>query len=124
MGTKIKLKLKLSKSLKKHDRIQDIIKQCVESIKSLNCYEGERLHQNLTLSVMKSIQKACKYVDGEIDKDEMVKTILKEVYSLTDEELLIIDQQMMDIIDNQELVSGFFLKIMIRLLKLARRQLQ
>ena len=123
MGTKIKLKLKLSKSLKKHDRIQDIVKQGVEGVKELNCYQEEKLHQNLTLSVMKSVQKACKLVDGEVDKNAIVVEILKTVYSLTDEELLIIEQQIIDIVDNQELLSGFFSKMLIRFSKFVRRRL-
>lgn len=114
MGSKIKLKLKLSRSLKKHDKVKDIIKQGVELIKEVNGYEDQKLHQNLTLTVMKSVQKACKYIDGEVDKNTMVSEILKGVYSLTDEELLVIEQQMLDIIDNQELLSSFFLSKFLR----------
>lgn len=124
MGTKIKLKLKLSKSLKKHDRIKDVVKQGVEKIREINGYEEEKLHQNLTLSVMKSVNSACKYIDGEVDKNAIVVEILKTVYTLCDDEVTIIEQQIIDIIDNQELVSGFFCKTFRILSKLVKRQLR
>lgn len=124
MGTKIKLKLKLSKSLKKQDRIKDIVKQGVEKVLEINGYEEQKLHQNLTLTVMKSIESACKYIDGEVDKNAMVVEILKTAYTLCDDEVTIIEQQIIDIIDNQELVRGFFLKTFRILSKLVRRQLR
>lgn len=124
MGTKIKLKLKLSKSLKKQDGIKYIVKQGVEKVLEINGYEEQKLHQNLTLTVMKSIESACKYIDGEVDKNAMVVEILKTAYALCDDEVTIIEQQIIDIIDNQELVKGFFLKTFRKLSKLVRRQLR
>ena len=73
---------------------------------------------------MRSVKSACKYIDGEVDKNAMVVEILKTAYALCDDEVTIIEQQIIDIIDNQELVKGFFLKTYMILSKLVRRQLR
>lgn len=118
---KITVKMKLGKGLKKHDKINDLIAQCVAGIKQIHGFDSKRLHQSVTLTVMIAVREGCKLIDGEVDKNDIVCQILHEIYSLTDDELLVIKQQMVDIVENGDMKKVFFLKILLRLLKLSKR---
>lgn len=105
---KIKVKLKLSKGLKKHDKVNDLIAQCVAGVKAINNYEQKKQNQSITLSVMKAVRDGCKSIDGDVDKNSVVSTVLQQIYELNDEELLTIHNQILDIIENGDLDKGFF----------------
>lgn len=118
---KIKVKLKLSKGLKKHDKVNDLIAQCVAGVKAINGYEQKKQNPSVTLSVMKAVRDGCKVIDGDVDKNSVVSIILQQVYELNDDELLVLHNQIIDIIENGDLDKGFFLKVLKFALKHGKR---
>ena len=84
---KITVKLKLKGGVKKHDRIYDIVAQGVNEIKLVNGYEDLKLDRALTKSVMIAVREGCRYVDGKVDKSEIVLKILTDVYNLSEDEI-------------------------------------
>jgi len=125
--TKLKVKLKLKRGLKKHDLTGQLVTECVKAVKDISNYSDLKLDQKLTVCIMKEVMLLCKTIDNdvksELDKSEIVKKILTEVFNLNDAEILELEKQIEYIIDSGVLNKGVFLKILRCSWKILRKGL-
>jgi hypothetical protein len=96
--------LKLKNSSKQKNFIGGLIIKGVLQIKQINAYEDQKLNQEITESVVKFIEKEI-FKEGTIDSDTIdkkaiVKEILRQCYSLMEDEMSIIDNQLEYLIEN------------------------
>lgn len=108
-------KLKLSKTNKRKMKIASLSTELISAVK---CCNELRLKQSLTLDLINSVEFLIKDSYG-IDKQEFVKHILTEAFSLNDEEVKVVIEQIDFLYENKHVkkfgFSGRLLNTVVKL---------
>ncbi len=91
--------VKLENSLAQHQCLFSLIKQCTIKLKEIENYEDLKLKGEVTKYVAKLVEeglensKLSQKQKKAIEKKQIIKEIVKQVYKLTEAELVLVDDQ-------------------------------
>jgi hypothetical protein len=108
--------VKLENSLAQHQCLFSLIKQCTIKLKEIENYEDLKLKGEVTKYVAKLLEegldnsKLSQKQKKAIDKKEIIKEIIKQVYNLAEIELGLVDDQIEYNLDNKIVKKKTLLK--------------
>lgn len=116
-------KVKLENSLAQHQCLFSLIKKCSIKLKEIENYEELKLKGEVTKYVAKLVEEGLSNSPlthkqkKAIDKKELIREIIKQVYNLIDSELALIDDQIEYNLENKIVKPKSFLKKVYKFVK-------